>query len=179
MRRKLFIVSALVLSVFLAGCADDNNDVVDEDQNPPVEQNEDEGSNDSEEPAENDEDTDVADEEDATDEDAVEEDEALEEPELAWPADFMPHVPAFEGSIFKVNEKDETHMYVAFEEVSQEDAVEYVSVLKEAGFTKDADEYIADTVVNFKGFDKDGNFAKFRWSQNGYATVDMVLPESE
>ena len=91
----------------------------------------------------------------------------------------MPHVPEFEGTIFKVDEKDANHMYVAFKDVSQEEGVEYVEALKDAGFTEEADEYIASTVVNFKGFDKDGNFAKFRWSENGYATITMTYPEED
>ncbi len=175
MRRKLLIVSALALSVFLGGCADKETDVADQDllveDNVDVE---------DQEVAEDDA-TDV--EEDAVEEDTVEEDaveeDVVEDQGLAWPGDLMPNVPEFEGDIFKVNDKEANHRYVAYEGVSHEQAVEYISILKEAGFTENADEYVSDYAVNFKGNDKDNNFVKLRWSQNGYISIDMITPTEE
>lgn len=164
MRRKLLIVSALALSVFLGGCADKETDLVDESL-----------------PVEEDVvvDEEVA-EEDTTEaeEDAVEE-EVVENEALVWPGDLMPNVPEFQGNIFKVNDTDANHRYVAYEEVTHEEAVEYISVLREAGFTENADEYVSDYAVNFKGNDKDDNFVKLRWSQNGYISIDMITPTEE
>lgn len=177
MKRKLFMVSALAVSLLVAGCTSDNSDVVEENTAPvenPVEEAE-EAVEEAKDEAEE-----ALDQAEEAEEKVEEAEEAIDEAtDQVWPASYMAHVPEFEGTIFKINEKDVNHMYVAFEEVDQEDAVEYVQTLKDAGFTVDADEYIASTVVNFKGNDKDGNFVKFRWSENGYATVDMVYPEEE
>lgn len=178
MKGKLIIISALALSLLLAGCNSDNNEVV-EDNTAPVEDAVEEIEEETEDAVEEveEEAEELGDEtEEVVDE---VEDEIEEETAEVWPADFMSNVPEFEQTIFKINEKDAKHMYVAFEDVSQEDAVEYVETLKDAGFSNDADQYIASTVVNFKGYDENGNFAKFRWSENGYATIDMIYPEEE
>ena len=193
MKRKWFLVTALALSVVLAGCAGGDNAVEDEleDAQESVEEAGEKADDKLEEVGEEAQDAiDEAGEDakDAVDEAGEKADDKLEEvgekaedaikgDDQEWPADFMPNIPEFEGKIFKVKEKDQNNMYVAYEDVTQEEAVEYVKDLKEAGYTNEADEYIASTVVNFKGYDENGDFAKFRWSENGYATVDMIYPE--
>lgn len=181
MKGKLFIVSALALSVLLGGCAGGDTDKVD--NGTPVENAVDETEDLAEDVKEEAEDE-LKDAQDSIEDEVDKAEDAIEDAkeevsDFEWPSDFMPNVPEFKGKIFKVNEKDFDHMYLAYENVTQEEAVEYIQSLKDAGFVNDADEYIASTVVNFKGYDKDGNFAKFRWSENGYATVDMIYPEKE
>lgn len=182
MKRKWFLVTALALSVVLAGCAGGDNAVEDEleDAQESVEEAGEKADDKLEEIGEDDKD--AVDEAEEKADDKLEEvgdkaEDAVKGDDQEWPADFMPNMPEFEGKIFKVKEKDQNNMYVAYEDVTQEEAVEYVEDLKEAGYTNEADEYIASTVVNFKGYDENGDFAKFRWSENGYATVDMIYPE--
>lgn len=174
MRRNLLVILMLVLAVSLTACgtkADDNSttapeteetenvEVVDEDtpEEPQEEENVDEETNEE------------------ADEPADEEEVAENEESFTWPKDFMPNVPEFQGKIFKFTEKqDNVHIYIGFEDVTHEEAVNYVEELKEAGFTKDSNGYSSEGTVNYKGNDKDGNFVKFHWSQNGYGGVDMI-----
>lgn len=178
MRRKLFIILALSLSVFLAACDGETQDNAND--NPPVEENVDEQENDTEDNVEDDdkETEETTEEENADSQEENDSEEAVvDEESLSWPKDFMANVPEFDAKIFKVKEKDDNHLYVGFESVSNEEAIAYVAELKEAGFTKDSNEYISDTAVNFKGNDKSGNFIKFHWSQNEYAGLDMIIQE--
>lgn len=168
MRRNLLIILMLVLAVSLTACgtkSEDNPatapetedvDLVEEDVVEDAEKEEAEETDETEEPAETDE------------------DDADAEDELTWPSDFLPSVPEFQGRIFKFTEKqDDVHIYIGFEDVTYEEAVDYVEELKEAGFTKDSNGYTSEGTVNYKGDDKDGNFVKFHWSQNGYGGVDI------
>lgn len=174
MKSKWLLITILILSLVLSGCAGADNTVEDEleDAQQSVEETGEEANEELEELGE-----DIKEEIEETSDKTENEDKDDKVEDQKWPADFMPNVPEFEGKIFKVKEKDENNMYVAYEDVSQEEAVAYVEDLKQAGYTNEADEYIASTVVNFKGYDENGDFAKFRWSENGYATVDMIYPE--
>lgn len=161
MKSKLFIFMALILSVLFTGCGGDTET---EKENISIEDVIDEGGEKS----------------DGLLEEA--EDKAkqqLKEEDLSWPVGFMPSVPKFNGEISNLKEKTLDHMYVAYRDLSQEKALVYVDELKEAGFINEADEYISSTIVNFEGYNKEGNFVKFRWSENGHGTIDMIYHQEE
>lgn len=181
MKRNLLIILMLVLAVSLTACSTKSEDETP--VTPDTENVEDMGDVEEDTPEEpqdqvdNNEESEVEDTEDIEDANDSEENEENTDSEgaFSWPNDFMPNVPEFQGKIFKFTEKqDDVHIYIGFEDVSHEEAVNYVDALKEAGFTKDSNGYSSNGTVNYKGLDKDNNFVKFHWSQNGYAGVDMI-----
>ena len=160
MKRNLLILLVLVVALFTVACSTNAKDVVVETQ---------EETN-----------TDVTESTPSTEEQEVEEvEEAKEESVelLAWPTDFIENVPVLEGEISKIRENEENQKFIGLKSISYEDATAYIGKLKEAGFTEDSAEYIAEYNINFKARDKNGNFVKLRWSNSGDAGIDMVKPE--
>ncbi len=172
MKRKVLILLVLVVALFTVACSKDVEDTVvetpkennvDVSENSPSTEEQESEEQESEQPEEQQE--------------AEESNEDKPVESLAWPTDFMENVPVLEGEITKIKEDEENQRYIAFKSIEYADAVAYVEKLKEAGFTKDSAEYIAESNINFKGSDKNGNFVKLHWSYTGAAGVDMVKPE--
>ncbi len=111
-----------------------------------------------------------------TDGDKVE-DEVVEESESDWPKSFMETAPELKGNIVLNDERGENHRYVGYEELNYDSAVAYVEDLKAAGFTVNAFEKINDTLVKYKGFNKDNQLVKFFWTANGRAGVDLIIKD--
>lgn len=150
MKRKLKLILALVLVLSITACANDDGPDVD-DSTPPVEE--------SEEPED---DTDVDKEQGDQ-----EEPETTPENEVSdkWPDDFMPQAPKLAGEIVVAKEEGPKKMFLEFDDISHNEASDYVDSIKEAGFTDNTNEENNSNIVKYKGMDKEKNLIVFIWKE--------------
>lgn len=156
MRRKSLIILALVLaiSVFATACASDS------------------GEKTPEEPIVNGEDN-SGDLQDNTEED-IEELKAEDITEDNWADSFMKNVPVLEGEVVSVDARDDSHVYVSFESVEYDEAVEYVEELKSAGFSYYTEEMVEEHIIKYNGTDTNNNIVKFHWAPNGRSGINLI-----
>lgn len=94
-----------------------------------------------------------------------------------WPANFFDDIPELKGKITQVYNSSEQEKYVYFEHVKKDDALDYIDILKNIGFTKTPSEYVSGNYLNYEASNKDGDYMVFDWSDDESASIVLLKDE--
>lgn len=167
MKRILILLLSLILVFNLVGCRKTDGPK-DQNSSLPVEDkqvNEDEIDNSKEEDIE----ADIE-----KDQDKEGEDEGQEESDSKWPQGFMDQAPRLEGNISIAKEEGPHKYFLKYKDMDQDQAKTYVQEVKDAGFTKNVNDYSNSNVVKYKGMDSSNNLIIFHWNKNGIAKLELI-----
>jgi len=160
MKRIFILILSLILIFSMVACTRDNIDS-DKDTRLPTE---------GKEEIENGIDDENPDEEEETNTDQDKSEEVSDK----WPEDFMPEAPKLEGDIVISKEEGPKKYFLKFDNIEYDEAVSYVNTVKEAGFSKNANDHIDRDAINYKGMDEDNNLLIFHWNKNGISKLELI-----
>lgn len=94
-----------------------------------------------------------------------------------WPSNFMPNIPELKGKIVNVLNQNNETIEINMEYVEKTDFEAYIAVLKQNGYTVDADEVKDSNSYDYRAYNKNGDFIN-PYMRFGDKTVIIYMEKS-